>query len=100
MGANHWRLATTPKRCISAAQLTKELRPDDARFQARPAKENLVFGTTLSDHMLTVEWDKVNSWGPPKIVPYHDLHISPAASCLHYGKWERKMPCTQSLLVS
>jgi branched-chain amino acid aminotransferase len=36
--------------------------------------------------MLVVNWDAKNHWGAPKIVPYADLKVSPAASCLHYGK--------------
>jgi hypothetical protein len=40
---------------------------------------------TFSDHMLTIEWTTEGKWGKPKIVPYQDLKISPAASCLHYG---------------
>lgn len=39
----------------------------------------------MSDHMLTIEWTKEGNWGKPKIIPYQDLKISPAASCLHYG---------------
>ncbi len=39
----------------------------------------------MSDHMLTIEWNKVEGWASPKIVPYQNLSISPAASCLHYG---------------
>jgi hypothetical protein len=27
----------------------------------------------------------LNSWGAPRIVPFHDLTLSPAASVLHYG---------------
>jgi hypothetical protein len=42
---------------------------------------------TLSDHMLTIEWTKEAKWGKPKIVPYQDLKISPAASSLHYGAY-------------
>jgi branched-chain amino acid aminotransferase len=35
--------------------------------------------------MLMIEWNKQDHWCDPRIVPYQDLHISPAASCLHYG---------------
>lgn len=73
------------RRWISAAQLTVEKRADDGEFNKCPAKEDLVFGTTLSDHMLVAGWDTQNQWGAPKIVPYENLSISPAASCLHYG---------------
>jgi len=72
-------------RFISSSGLTIELKTDKSDFENQPKKEDLVFGTTLSDHMLTIEWDKQNGWSPPKIIPYQDLKISPAASSLHYG---------------
>jgi hypothetical protein len=75
------------RRWISASQLTVERSADDCVFASRPVKEDLVFGTTLSEHMLMVEWDKEHQWGAPRIVPYQDLKISPAASSLHYGRW-------------
>lgn len=77
----------TAKRSISSSQLTIERTKDSSRFLNRPPKEQLVFGTTMSDHMLTVEWNKEVGWASPKIVPYQNLSISPAASCLHYGKY-------------
>lgn len=51
--------------------------PDD------PSK--LVFGSKFTDHMLTVEWDKQEGWGKPKIGPLKNLQIHPAAKCLHYS---------------
>jgi branched-chain amino acid aminotransferase len=73
-------------RSISSSELTVELKNDKSAWENRPKKEDLQFGITLSDHMLIVEWKRdYGGWGAPKIVPYHDLSISPAASCLHYG---------------
>jgi branched-chain amino acid aminotransferase len=72
-------------RFISSSQLTIDRATDDARFANRPRKEDLTFGTTFSDHMLMIEWNKANQWEPPRIVPYGDLRLSPAASSLHYG---------------
>ena len=63
-----------------------ELKKDDTNFKNQPKKEELAFGQTMSDHMLKIEWNVESQWGAPKIVPYEDLRISPAASCLHYGK--------------
>lgn len=57
------RLAAAARRWISASQLTIEKVVGSERFDSRPAKEDLVFGTTLSDHMLQVEWDSQNAWG-------------------------------------
>eukprot|EP00980_Cylindrotheca_fusiformis_P028635 scaffold22620_cov131-Cylindrotheca_fusiformis.AAC.30 len=73
------------KRWISSSQLVIERTKDKSRFDNRPKKEDLVFGTTLSDHMLMVEWDIKSGWGAPRIVPYQNLSLSPAAASLHYS---------------
>jgi hypothetical protein len=75
------------RRSIASSQLTIEKVQDTVKFDKRPKQENLQFGTTLSDHMLMVEWDKTEGWHAPAIVPYRDLKISPAASSLHYGTY-------------
>lgn len=72
-------------RCISSSQLTVERKTDTSNFDRRPKKEDLVFGHTFTDHMLTIEWDTENGWGAPSIEPFRNLSISPAASSLHYG---------------
>lgn len=48
-------------------------------------KSTLVFGQTFTDHMLHCDWDHEAGWHAPRIVPYGDIPISPAASSLHYG---------------
>lgn len=35
--------------------------------------------------MLEIDWDAVNGWHDPKIIPYGNLSISPAAPTFHYG---------------
>jgi branched-chain amino acid aminotransferase len=72
-------------RSISYAALTRELTTDDAHFQNRPSPEQLSFGKVFSDHMLMIPWNKDTQWDAPQIVPYQNLSLSPAASCLHYG---------------
>ena len=75
------------RRSINSTRLTIEKSPSAAsEFEKRPRKEDLVFGTTLSSHMLMVEWTKETKWTDPRIVPLQDLKLSPAASSLHYGK--------------
>ena len=49
------------------------------------AKENLVFGRTLSDHMLECDWTAEHGWAAPKIIPYGPIQMDPASSCLHYA---------------
>ena len=83
-----WQQASTNARCISSSQLTIERQTDTTAFDSRPAKEDLVFGTTLSDHMIMAEWSEETQWSAPRIVPYQDLKICPASSCLHYGECE------------
>jgi hypothetical protein len=75
------------RRSIASSQLTVEKTTDNSRFESCPAKEKLQFGQTFADHMLMVEWEiSKGGWQTPRIVPYQDLKISPAASSLHYGK--------------
>lgn len=46
---------------------------------------NLVFGTTFSDHMFECDY-KDGEWGKPTIKPYGNLSISPGAKVFHYGQ--------------
>jgi len=48
-------------------------------------KEELKFGQKLSDHILEVDWKSGSGWTAPRIVPLHDLQISPAANVFHYS---------------
>ena len=73
------------KRSISSSKLSIEKTTDTSRFENKPKNDDLQFGHTISDHMLVVEWNKEEHWTAPKIVPYQDLKISPAATCLNYG---------------
>ena len=51
----------------------------------KPAETNLVFGSTMADHMLMVDWCNTSGWGIPRIVPYGPLSVMPSASVFHYG---------------
>lgn len=50
-----------------------------------PPNNQLVFGKTFSDHMLTIPWDVQTGWSDPTISKFTNLSISPAATVLHYG---------------
>ena len=50
-----------------------------------PETEGLAFGTRFTDHMLEVEWTKTEGWGVPRIVPFHNISLHPAAHALHYA---------------
>ncbi|CAK7242712.1 MAG: branched-chain-amino-acid transaminase bat2 [Sporothrix thermara] len=47
--------------------------------------EDLVFGRTFSDHMLTIEWNKDDGWLAPQITPYQNLSLDPATCVFHYA---------------
>lgn len=79
------RLTTVSKRSIASSKLSIEKTTDTSKFQNRPKNDDLQFGHTISDHMLVIEWNREDKWSAPKIVPYQDLKISPAATCLNYG---------------
>jgi branched-chain amino acid aminotransferase len=46
---------------------------------------NIKFGRVFSDHMFVMEHDG-SEWRSPRIEPFADLRMSPAASVLHYGQ--------------
>ena len=84
---NNHNISLNNKRFISSSKLKIEKTKDTSRFDKKPNKEDLQFGTTISDHMLLIKWDQENQWNDPQIVPYQDLKVSPAASCLNYGAY-------------
>jgi branched-chain amino acid aminotransferase len=47
--------------------------------------ENLSFGKTFTDHMLTCDF-KNGQWEMPKIVPYQPIILDPSAKIFHYGQ--------------
>ncbi|XP_031572954.1 branched-chain-amino-acid aminotransferase-like, partial [Actinia tenebrosa] len=51
----------------------------------KPDNNTLVFGKEFTDHYLRIEWTESKGWDAPKILPYGDLALPPAASALHYG---------------
>ena len=53
----------------------------------KPKDESaLGFGDILSDHMFLMDYEVGKGWYHPRIEPYHDLAINPAAMALHYGQ--------------
>ena len=47
--------------------------------------ENIPFGKTFSDHMLTVDYEN-GEWKTPEIIPYQPLMLDPSLASLHYGQ--------------
>ncbi|KAI9840128.1 MAG: Mitochondrial branched-chain amino acid (BCAA) aminotransferase [Sclerophora amabilis] len=47
--------------------------------------EELVFGRTFTDHMLSIEWTASEGWLAPRITPYQNLSLDPATCVFHYA---------------
>lgn len=47
---------------------------------------NLDFGKTFTDHMFLMDYTQDLGWQNPRIVPYDNLSLSPAAMVFHYGQ--------------
>ncbi|KAL1965136.1 hypothetical protein VTN77DRAFT_6049 [Rasamsonia byssochlamydoides] len=47
--------------------------------------EQLVFGRTFTDHMLSIEWTATDGWLAPRIIPYQNLSLDPATCVFHYA---------------
>ena len=52
----------------------------------RPKDEDLGFGTIFTDHMFVMDYEEGKGWINPRIEPYADLSMSPAAMVFHYGQ--------------
>jgi branched-chain amino acid aminotransferase len=62
-----------------------EYRLDVTARKVCPAKEDLTFGRTFSDHMLVIDWNKHTGWATPVISEFTNFSMSPASLSLHYG---------------
>ncbi len=52
-----------------------------------PAKgEPLGFGHIFTDHMFIMNYTEGKGWHDPRVVPFGDITLSPAAMVLHYGQ--------------
>jgi len=52
-----------------------------------PADDStLGFGRIFSDHMFIMNYKKGEGWHDPRIVPFDDIALSPAAMVLHYSQ--------------
>jgi branched-chain amino acid aminotransferase len=77
----------TLRRAFATAALRAEkltVTPTTAPKQKLP-NEDLVFGTTFSDHMLIADWTEAGGWEAPQIIPFGDFSMHPAVSALHYA---------------
>ncbi len=57
------------------------------QLKPKPTDESkLGFGDIFTDHMLLIDFEAGKGWINPRIEPYGDLHIDPAAMSIHYGQ--------------
>ncbi len=65
----------------------KVIKADRNRLKPKPADESkLGFGDITTDHMFSIDYRQENGWENPRVEPYGDLHIDPAAMAIHYGQ--------------
>lgn len=51
-----------------------------------PPQDKLGFGHYFTDHMFVMDYETGKGWHSPRIEPYGDFDLSPAAMILHYGQ--------------
>jgi branched-chain amino acid aminotransferase len=47
--------------------------------------DNINFGSNFTDHMFVADF-KDGEWQNPRVEPFNNIELSPAAVCLHYGQ--------------
>jgi branched-chain amino acid aminotransferase len=57
-----------------------------AQKKIKPLPSEMLFGKNFSDHMFVMEYNTEKGWHDPKIVPYGNISLSPAAMVFHYGQ--------------
>ncbi len=57
-----------------------------AKTGTRPKDADLGFGTAFTDHMFVMDYSVDKGWHDPRIEPFADFSMSPAAMVLHYGQ--------------
>ncbi len=57
-----------------------------AVLKEKPSLEGIPFGTYFSDHMFLLNYDKGKGWHDPRIVPFANFELSPAAVVFHYAQ--------------
>lgn len=55
-------------------------------LKEKPNPDSLKFGRYFTDHMFIMNYTKGKGWHDPRVVPYADISLSPAAMVFHYGQ--------------
>ena len=66
---------------IMEIKITKTTTP-----KQMPPEETLGFGKVFTDHMFIMNYTNGKGWHDPRIVPFQDITLSPAAMVYHYGQ--------------
>ncbi|KZT59728.1 branched-chain amino acid aminotransferase II [Calocera cornea HHB12733] len=67
---------------LDASKLKVTPNPD---LKTPPPSDQLTFGTTFTDHMLTIPWNSATGWGEPHIKPFGDIPMHPGSMGIHYA---------------
>jgi len=54
--------------------------------KAKPDGKNLGFGKIFTDHMFEMDYTEGKGWHDARVVPLHNLSLSPACMVFHYGQ--------------
>jgi len=57
---------------------------DDATRDALIAEGG--FGKYYTDHMVICEWNELDGWAEPELLPYGPISLDPATAVFHYGQ--------------
>jgi branched-chain amino acid aminotransferase len=52
----------------------------------KPNSEELGFGRIFTDHMFIMDYEEGAGWHDPRIAPYQNITLDPAAMVFHYGQ--------------
>jgi branched-chain amino acid aminotransferase len=55
-------------------------------YAQKPNTSELGFGNYFTDHMFIMDYTEEKGWYQPKIVPFQNISLHPAAKVLHYGQ--------------
>lgn len=58
----------------------------DSPKQKPQDQSKLGFGKIFTDHMFEMDYTKGIGWHDPRVVPFHEITLSPAAMVFHYGQ--------------
>jgi len=88
---NMFRTAFTPLRNSARLYSTAPLSAKNLSVtrtnnpKEKPHHSELVFGKSMSDHILEADWYAASGWNDPVIKPYSAFQMDPASLVLHYG---------------